>query len=81
MNAKISVICYKSKTLSNGEHPIMIRISKVNCSKKIGLNLNKITCISYLFGKFCLFPFIIKKYLYLQKNKEHPLELRGAHIN
>ena len=28
MNAKISIICYKSKTLSNGEHPLMVRVSK-----------------------------------------------------
>nr|WP_319572021.1 site-specific integrase [uncultured Draconibacterium sp.] len=28
MNATISVICYKSKTLANGEHPLMIRIAK-----------------------------------------------------
>ncbi|MEI7896928.1 MAG: site-specific integrase [bacterium] len=28
MNASISVVCYKCKTLSNGEHPIMIQISK-----------------------------------------------------
>ena len=28
MDATISVVCYKSKTLSNGEHPLMLRISK-----------------------------------------------------
>lgn len=28
MNATISVVCYKSKTLSNGEHPLMLRICK-----------------------------------------------------
>ena len=28
MNAAISVICYKSKTLSNGEHPLMLRVIK-----------------------------------------------------
>lgn len=27
-NAAISVVCYKSKTLSNGENPLMLRISK-----------------------------------------------------
>ena len=27
-NATISVICYKSKTLSNGENPLILRISK-----------------------------------------------------
>ena len=28
MNATILVVCYKSKTLSNGEHPLMLRIAK-----------------------------------------------------
>ena len=28
MNTTISVICYKSKTLSNGEHPLMLRIAQ-----------------------------------------------------
>jgi integrase len=28
MNASISVVCYKSKTLSNGEHPLMLQISR-----------------------------------------------------
>lgn len=28
MSATINVVCYKSKTLSNGEHPLMIRICK-----------------------------------------------------
>ena len=28
MNATISIICYKQKTLTNGEHPLMIRVNK-----------------------------------------------------
>ena len=28
LNATITVVCYKSKTLSNGEHPLMLRICK-----------------------------------------------------
>jgi len=28
MDATISVICYKSKTLSNGEHPLTLRIAQ-----------------------------------------------------
>jgi len=28
MNASISVVCYKSKTLSNGENPLMLQISQ-----------------------------------------------------
>ena len=28
MDATISVICFKSKTLANGEHPLMLRIRK-----------------------------------------------------
>ena len=33
MNATISIVCFKSKTLANGEHPLMVRISK-NKKKK-----------------------------------------------
>ncbi len=28
MNATINAVCYKSKTLKNGEYPIMLRICK-----------------------------------------------------
>ena len=28
MSATVNVICYKSKTLKNGEHPLMLRICK-----------------------------------------------------
>ena len=28
MNATVLVVCYKSKTLSNGEHPLMLRVIK-----------------------------------------------------
>lgn len=28
MSIKVSVICFKSKVLSNGEHPLMLRITE-----------------------------------------------------
>ena len=28
MNATVNVLCYRSKTLSNGEHPLMICVCK-----------------------------------------------------
>jgi hypothetical protein len=28
MNATVNLVCYKQKTLKNGEHPLMIRVSK-----------------------------------------------------
>ena len=28
MNALVSVVCYKSKTLSNGENPLMLQVTK-----------------------------------------------------
>ena len=28
MNAVVNIICYRQKTLKNGEHPIMIRVAK-----------------------------------------------------
>ena len=36
----ISVILYKSKTLSNGEHPIMLRVSKNRVRKYISLGVS-----------------------------------------
>ena len=40
MDATISVICYKSKTLSNGEHPLMLRIAKNGKSKYKSLKIS-----------------------------------------
>ncbi|SFL28634.1 Phage integrase SAM-like domain-containing protein [Porphyromonadaceae bacterium KH3CP3RA] len=42
MNATINVVCYKSKTLSNGENPLMIRVSKngKKTYKSLGLSVN-----------------------------------------
>ena len=42
MNASISVVCYKSKTLSNGEHPLMLQISRYGKRKyqSIGISIN-----------------------------------------
>ena len=34
MATTVNVLCYKSKTLSNGEHPLMIRIC-VNNNMKV----------------------------------------------
>ncbi|MBN2890701.1 MAG: site-specific integrase [Bacteroidales bacterium] len=43
MNASISVVCYKSKTLANGENPLMIQISKDGKRKyqSLGLSVNQ----------------------------------------
>lgn len=40
MNASISVICYKSKTLANGEHPLMLRITKNRKLKYLSLGIS-----------------------------------------
>ena len=42
MNAKISVTCYKSKILSNGEAPLMVKITKdgKRSLKTLGISLN-----------------------------------------
>lgn len=42
MKASISVVCYKSKTLSNGENPLMLQISKDGKRKyqSLGISLN-----------------------------------------
>lgn len=42
MNASISAICYKSKTLSNGENPLMLQVSKNGKRKyqSLGVSIN-----------------------------------------
>ena len=34
MNATVNILCFKSKTLANGEHPLMICICKNSKRKK-----------------------------------------------
>lgn len=43
MNASISVVCYKSKTLANGENPLLLQVSKDGKRKyrSIGLSVNQ----------------------------------------
>jgi hypothetical protein len=40
MNATVSIVCYKQKTLKNGEHPLMIRVSKGGKKKYKSLGLS-----------------------------------------
>ena len=42
MNATVNVVLFRSKTLANGEHPLMIRICKDNKKKyqSLGLSVN-----------------------------------------
>lgn len=42
MNANVNILCYKSKTLSNGEHPLMIRVCKDGKKKyqSLGISVN-----------------------------------------
>lgn len=40
MNASLSVICYKYKTLSNGEHPLMLRVHKDGKRKLLSIGLS-----------------------------------------
>lgn len=40
MAATINVLCYRSKTLSNGEHPLMIRICKDGKKKYVSLGVS-----------------------------------------
>ena len=43
MNASISVVLYKSKTLANGENPLLVQVSKDGkCKyKSLGLSVNQ----------------------------------------
>jgi len=40
MNATVNIICYKQKILKNGEHPLMIRVSKGGKKKYKSLGLS-----------------------------------------
>lgn len=40
MHATVNVLCYKSKTLSNGEHPLMIRVCKDGKKKYVSLGVS-----------------------------------------
>ena len=40
MSKTIKVLCYKSKTLSNGEHPLMIRVCKDGKKKYQSLGIS-----------------------------------------
>ena len=40
MNATVNIVCYKQKTLKNGEHPLMIRVCKKNKKKYKSLGLS-----------------------------------------
>ena len=40
MTATVNVLCYKSKTLSNGEHPLMIRVCKDGKKKYVSLGVS-----------------------------------------
>lgn len=40
MATTVYVICYKSKTLRNGEHPIMVRISKDGKKKYVSVGIS-----------------------------------------
>ena len=44
MEATISVVCYKSKMLSNGEYPLMLRVAKdgKRSMKSLGVSVNPI---------------------------------------
>jgi hypothetical protein len=75
MNTTISVICYKSKTLANGEHPLMLRITQNRKTQYKSLNISvaakhwdfekKIRCPVFL--PSTLFQYGLSKFL-LQDN-------------
>ena len=44
MNTTISVVLYTSKTLSNGEHPLMLRLTKNRKIKYISLHVSLKSC-------------------------------------
>jgi hypothetical protein len=56
MNAKVSIVCYKQKTLKNGEHPIMIRVTKNGKRKYKSLgNMENKELIEDKYGEFLMY--------------------------
>ena len=47
MDANIGIICFKSKVLANGEHPLMLRISqgKLRYFKSLGISIKALVGI------------------------------------
>lgn len=68
MNACISVVCYKSKTLSNGENPLMLQVSKGGKRKYQSLGIS-ILPRYWDFTRNKPKPNIIERRLY-KKNKK-----------
>lgn len=40
MDAGVNILCYKSKTLANGAHPLMIRVYKDGKKKYVSLGVS-----------------------------------------
>ena len=40
MDAGVNILCYKSKTLANGAHPLMIRVCKDGKKKYVSLGVS-----------------------------------------
>ena len=38
LSATVTVVCYKWKTLSNGENPLMLRVKKLYLARKVQLS-------------------------------------------
>lgn len=48
MNTNVNILCYRSKTLSNGEHSLVIRVCKDEKKKyqSLGISVNLLIGIS-----------------------------------
>ncbi len=82
MNATVNVVCYTSKILSNGEHPLMLRICKDGKKKyqSLGISVNP---KYWDFKKNALKPKCPNKE-YIQKiilNKQQELQQRMLELN
>ena len=82
MATTVNVICYKSKTLSNGEHPIMVRICKDGKKKYVSVGISvkakhwnfdknepKRNCLPSLSGVF-LYSWFIFRVFCISINKD-----------
>ena len=76
MNTSVSVVYYTSKTLKNGNHPLMLRVTQNRKPKYVSLGINihpnfwdikknkpivfQKVCKSFLFSSLQIYSFLIK---------------------
>jgi len=73
MNATVNIICYKQKTLKNGEHPLMIRVCKNRKVKykSLGISVFNIKILNHSFVIACFDAFVVPPTNFRQPDLEN----------